>query len=250
MLSVAIALLYAYTSLPQNIIPGTCNFYSGISCTDIILSRNVLVVYLVNSQSFPINAPVFHASINGHSTALVSCVPDFILPGGSMSCTTSQLPADLDLNLGALANGHLYLNAAYCGLVSNYTSTGDCTSAPIMNYSGGFSAHSEQQPTILPYASNYIIYVIAPNTPVSHGNARIPFYTQVMFGNYPVVGATVSVSLSNSMFDIQPLATTTNITGSALGYIWGGNGPATVEITASLGDTAGTTSNTATITFT
>jgi hypothetical protein len=152
--------------------------------------------------------------------------------------------------LGTLSSGSLYLSAAYCGLVNNYAMTGNCVSAPIQVYSGIFAAHSEPMPSPIPYASNYVIYVSAKNASQGYGTVMDPIYAQVMLGNYPVSGETVSFSLNNAGFYLQPTSTITNMTGNAFGYVWGGTGPSIVVVTASLGNTGGAPSNTFAITIT
>jgi hypothetical protein len=248
LLALVLVVLYAYVSLPPNIAPGTCNFYSGMSCTDMVLSSNGLIMFLVNSQSFPISTPTLYASINNRNTITASCVPNFVLPGGVMSCTINALPVSTPL--GTLSNGYVYLSAAYCGLATNYATTGNCITAPTLTYSGSFTAHTEPQQNPIPYASNYIIYVSAKYATLSHGTTLDPFYTQVMLGNSPVAGETVSFTINNNAFYLQPITTLTNMTGNALGYVWGGGGAGRVTVTATLGSTSGTPSNTVTITFT
>ena len=245
--AVVLALLYSYTSLPANIVPGSCNFYSSISCTDIVFSTNSLTLYLINSQTFPISGPALYASINGHNTVTASCVPDFVLPGGLIACAISPLPVSMPF--GTLAGGSLYLTGAYCGLATNYVLTGNCVTAPTITYSGSFSAHSEPQPNPMPYASNYTIYITAQNATQSHGTARDPLYAQVMLGNYPVEGMTVSFSLNNAGFFLQTPITTTNVTGGALDYVWGGSS-SNIIVTVSIGTVGSTPSNTVTISFT
>ena len=164
-----------------------------------------------------------------------------------MVCVVSALPVSVPL--GASSSGNLYLSAAYCGLASNYATSGNCGLAPVLTYSGSFSAHSEPVSNPIPYASNYVIYFSARNVSQYFGPARDPLYAQVMLGNYPVLGATVSFSLNNYAFSLQPTATATNATGNALSYVWGGTGPASVIVTASLGSATGTPSNTCTIQF-
>jgi hypothetical protein len=246
--SIVLVLLYTYTTLPATIVPNTCSFYSGIGCTDIVLSPNALTLYLVNLQTFPINTPNVIASINNQNTIVGACVPNFVLPGGSMACTVNALPVSIPL--GMLSSGSLYLSAAYCGLVNNYAMTGNCISAPIQAYSGSFAAHSEPATSPIPYASNYVIYVSARNASQIYGTALDPIYAQVMLGNYPVSGETVSFTVNNVGFYLQPTSTITNMTGNAMGYIWEGGGPASVIVTAALGNTGGAPSNTFTITFT
>lgn len=248
MISVLLALLFSYTTIPPNIAPGACNFYSSMSCSDIQLSTNALTMYIVNSQSFPVSSPTMYVSINSQNSITATCIPNFVLPGGEITCTISPLP--VKAALGALASGYMYLSAAYCGLANNYALTGNCISAPTMTYAGSFSAHSEPQSNPVPYASNYIIYITVKNATQSHGTAKDPFYTQVMLGNNPVIGATLSFSLNNNAFYLQPSATLTNITGNALSYVWGGSGATNIILTASLGNVIGTPSNTANIIFT
>ena len=247
-ISVVLGLLYTYTSLPASIIPGTCTFYSSVSCTDILLNSNALILYLINSQPFPITSPALYAVISSQNSVTTNCIPNLVLPGGSLTCVINSLPVSTPL--GALGSGSLYLSAAYCGLANNYMATMNCVTAPTLTYSGSFTAHSEPLPSTIPYASNYVIYLTAKNTTQSHGSARDPIYAQVMLGIYPVVGETVSFALSNSAFSSQVPAAITNTTGNAIGYVWGGTGSATLVVTASIGSAGSSPSNTLAITFT
>ena len=248
LIAIVLALLYSYITLPANIVPGSCNFYGSISCSDIQLSAHALTLYVLNSQSFPMNGPSLYVSIGGQNSVTSSCVPNFVLPGGEMASTVNSLP--ITTTLSSLYSGYLYLSAGYCGLANNYATTGNCVSAPSLTYSGSFSAHSEPQTNPIPYAANYVIYVTVKNASQSHGTMKDPFYAQVMMGNFPVVGATLSFTSNNPAFYLQTSATITNVTGNSLSYIWGGGGPVNVMITATLGSTGGTPSNTANIVFT
>jgi hypothetical protein len=129
--------------------------------------------------------------------------------------------------------------------------TGNCASAPTQSYTGSFTAHTEPVTNQIPSAASYTIYVTVKNaTQNSYLAAGDPLYAQVMLGNAPVAGATISFTSNNNAFYVQPVTATTNVTGNALGYIWGtGTSLANVLITAYLGSVGGTPSNTLVVTY-
>lgn len=243
-LAIVLALIYVYSSSSLSYIPGSCAFSSGITCGDIVLGTNTITqvttisLFLINSQQYPINSPVMYVRIGGKNTTTSACTPTFVLPGGSMVCTSPALPTNVAL--GVLSSGSLYVNATYCGLSNNYVSTGSCLGSSIQTYSGTFSAHAAPMLS----TATYGIFVTARNLTQLAGTARDPVYALVQFFGYPMPGATVSFLTNNGLFNFQPLATTTNSTGNAIAYIWG-NVVNTVIVTA----TFGTVSNTVSISF-
>ncbi|MEM0150052.1 MAG: hypothetical protein QXW10_04105, partial [Candidatus Micrarchaeaceae archaeon] len=126
LVSIIIALLYLYVIVPKVIVPSSCTFVSGAYCNDLMVGTNVtthatmLAVFLTNTQPYPIQDPKLYAKISNTSTIASPCEPKFVLPGGSMICTVA-LP--VSTSLGTFVSGSVYLNATYCGLAPNYTTT-------------------------------------------------------------------------------------------------------------------------------
>jgi hypothetical protein len=250
LIAVISSLLYLYITVPHVIVPTTCNFISGAYCNDLVVGSNatthvsMLAVFLTNTQSYPILNPKLSINVNGVNTSAQACKPNYVLPGGAIICQV-QLP--VQEALGAFVSGKIYLNASYCGLVSNYTPQG-CASAPRQTYIGSFTSHTAP----LVSTKSSITLRAGNSTQSAISSVKDPLYATVKLLGYPTTGATVNftatfVNGTNAVppYSISPPITTTNTTGVALSYIYGSK-VAKVNVTAGY---AGYT-NTTTINFT
>jgi len=251
LIAVISSLLYLYITVPHVIVPTTCNFISGAYCNDLVVGSNatthvsMLAVFLTNTQSYPILNPKLFINVNGVNTSAQACKPNYVLPGGAIICQV-QLP--VQEALGAFVSGKIYLNASYCGLVSNYTPQG-CASAPRQTYIGSFTSHTAP----LVSTTSSITLRAGNSTQSAISSVKDPLYATVKLLGYPTTGATVNFTatfVANSTnavppYSISPPITTTNTTGVALSYIYGSK-VAKINVTAGY---AGYT-NTTTINFT
>jgi len=251
LIAIIASLLYLYLGVPHVIVPTTCSFVTGAYCNDLVVGSNVtthastLAVFLTDTQPYPILNPKLFINVNGVNTSAQTCKPNYVLPGGAIICQV-QLP--VQESLGASVSGKIYLNASYCGLVSNYTPQG-CASAPRQTYIGSFTSH-----TVPLVSTNSSITLRAGNSTQSAiSSVKDPLYATVKLLGYPTTGATVNFTATfvangtNAVppYSISPPITTTNTTGVALSYIYGSE-VAKVYVTAGY---AGY-SNTITINFT
>lgn len=237
LLVVIISLIFLYLVAPQQIVPSTCTFNTGLYCKDIVMGTNLIThtttmsLSLVNVQAYPIRNPSLLAQVNNVNTTPVTCTPTFVLSGGDIICT-------LDLQTNTVINelrlGNLYLMANACGLSVNYSIRRNCSTAPQQTYIGSFNAHAA--PLI---STQSTISLSVANATQTAGLGKDQLYATVKILGYPLAGATVNFTANNLMYTISPNVTTTNTIGTALSYIWGSQ-PNNVLVTASY---AGLSSN-------
>jgi YVTN family beta-propeller protein len=135
---IATVLLYTLFQSPQSKVPNSCTFSGGVTCTDLILSSNVIgrssqvTVLLSNAGDEPIAAVSAKVSVKGTNSSLFSCVPHYVKPGGSILCIVNVSTRTL---AGQLLSGTIYLSEQNCAFSS---SSQTCQGAAKQTYSGSF----------------------------------------------------------------------------------------------------------------
>lgn len=212
-------LLYLFSNLPTTAPPTKCTFISGAYCDAIVAQANTLnhqtsiVLFITNSQPYPIANPSLFAKVNGQNTSSTSCSPNYVLAGGSLVCT---LPLSSLTSLGQFLAGQLYLNATYCGLQANYSQANMCSGSPRETYSGNFNSHVE--PMI---GANTVITLAVQNTTQQANGALDQLTANVALLGHPLPGAPVNFTANVPEYGISPNITVTNGAGEAVSYIWG-----------------------------
>ena len=213
-IAVAVALLYLYLVAPRVIVSSQCSFKIGAYCEDMVLGSNTIThatemaLFLTNTQTYPMLNPSLYVSINGKNTTAYACKPYYVLPGGSIICTI-PVP-NVTSSLGEFFAGNIYLNATYCGLVSNPFNITSCKSAPIQTYSGSFNAHAA------PLISTTTSVSLSANQSrfPADGSYDAVFATVKMLG-YPLKGATVNFTVNTANAKVFPLSASSNSRGIA-----------------------------------
>ncbi|MEM4839516.1 MAG: hypothetical protein QXX90_02305 [Candidatus Micrarchaeaceae archaeon] len=213
-IAVAVALLYLYLVAPRVIVSSQCSFKIGAYCEDMVLGSNTtthateMALFLTNTQTYPMLNPHLYVSINGKNTTSYACKPYYVLPGGSIICTV-PVP-NVTSSLGEFFAGNIYLNATYCGLVSNPFNVTSCKSAPTQTYSGNFNAHAA------PLISTTTSVSLSANQSQfpADGSYDSVFATVKMLG-YPLKGATVNFTVNTSNAKVFPLSASSDSRGIA-----------------------------------
>ncbi len=219
-ISLVVVILFVYTAAPQAIVINTCNFVDGAYCNDMIVATNAIThvtsvgLFLTNIQQYPLKNPELFVSINRVNTTQSKCSPNFVLAGGSILCTVI-LP--VNSTIGEFLSGTIYLNATYCGLsTKSYASTHNCSTGVQQTYIGSFAGHT--QPLVS--TKSFITLTATNYTQAANGNPDQLTATVKLLG-YPLKGATVNFTTSNSVYSISSNPSATNAAGSALSSISG-----------------------------
>ena len=229
-IAVVASILYLYTAAPTQLVSNTCNFVNGAYCNDMVIATNTLThvttvgFFLTNTQKYPLKNPQLYVSVNNANTTQFPCTPNFVLAGGSILCTVT---VPVNSNIGSFLSGGVYMNATYCGLSStSYANAHNCSAGVKETYVGNFAGHAQPfvstQSTISLSAVNY--------TQVANGNPDQLSAVIKLLG-YPLKGATVNFTSSNTLYVVSPNLTTTNAAGSAISFV-SGNTVGTVTINA------------------
>ena len=219
-ISLVVVILFVYTAAPQAIVINTCNFVDGAYCNDMIVATNAIThvtsvgLFLTNIQQYPLKNPELFVSINRVNTTQSKCSPNFVLAGGSILCTVI-LP--VNSTIGEFLSGTIYLNATYCGLsTKSYASIHNCSTGVQQTYIGSFAGHT--QPLVS--TKSFITLTATNYTQAANGNPDQLTATVKLLG-YPLKGATVNFTTSNSVYSISSNPSATNAAGSALSSISG-----------------------------
>ncbi len=229
-ITLIVSIFYFYISAPTQAVSNTCNFVSGVYCSDIVLGTNltthatVLALFLINSQQEPISNPMISAQVNLLNSQKFGCAPDYVLPGGSILCI-ANLP--INTTTGSLVSGRMYLSGTYCSLSGGSYSSGGCPGATNQTYVGIFALHT--QPLI---SEKTTLNLTATNFTEAANNSLDRLTATVNLLGYPLRGATIRFAENNTAYLLQPNFTLSDIYGNTLNYISGGI-PGKVIVTAS-----------------
>jgi len=150
-MGIVVSIIYLYVSEPALLVTNSCNFISGLYCQEVVLTTNTLthntlaVLFLTNSNPYPLNGISSYLHINNANTTPTPCYPTNIpIPtGGQVSCVLSL---NTNTVLNAFLSGTIYVNATYCGLATSYQASQNCSvsSAESEIYKGSFAGHTQQ----------------------------------------------------------------------------------------------------------
>lgn len=230
-ITIVVAILYFYYSIPTQIVSNSCTFVNGAYCTDFIIGTNTathnttLGFFLTNLQSYPLVNPKMYAHVGNSNSIAYDCSPHVVLPGGSMICVVN---VSTSTSIGSFLSGSLYLNATNCGLsASSYLATHNCSKAVNQTYTGSFVGHAaglvSTKSSITLTASNY---TQSANGALDQLNATVTLL------GYPLNGGTVNFTVNNTAFSVSPNMTNTNVKGVAVSDL-SGNSAGGVLVTAS-----------------
>ena len=140
-IALVLAVLFLFVSLPSTLLPFACNFYSGFTCQDAVLSINgtsgaVLVLIASDSVSGVVrlgdSSNNFSATLNGHMSTGGYCAPNATTSGQEIYCIANF---DSTPKLGALYSGTFDIYADFCASgISN--STPNCAAGSNYTYGG------------------------------------------------------------------------------------------------------------------
>lgn len=173
-LTIVVAVLLAFITLPSTSVPNQCSFTSTVTCVDFVLGSSAgkvttMTINITNSQQYPILNPDLIVEVNGKNSSSAICTPADVNPGEALSCS---LTLPVNTSLGTLLAGDLYLSIDNCALSSNYIGSGmqnACTSAPTETILGHYVGHTEVPYTI---TTGGLLYVSTfhSGTPFTPGN--------------------------------------------------------------------------------
>ncbi|MEM4099008.1 MAG: hypothetical protein QXW57_04595 [Candidatus Micrarchaeaceae archaeon] len=241
LIAILAAMFYFFVIAPSSILPNSCSFSYGATCSSLIFGSNStassVAVFLTNPQEYPIIDPVLFLNSTYIGSSTTACKPNFVLPGGAILCNVTI--SSKSVALGTLVNGKLFLRARPCP--SGNASS--CSSTPMQTYAGSFTSH------VSPILSSTPIQVslsAANTTQAADGMPDMLTATVKMLG-YPVASATVNFSVLQSQpsVTIQPKIANGGANGVAISHISSmSTGQSTVIATF-----AGAISNPVTINF-
>ena len=208
---IAAVLLFVFALAPANIPPYSCTISSGISCKAILINSNTITessLLLSNSQEYPVENVMISINAGNAGSASVTCIPDYVLPGGSILCSL--------ILSGSAAGGHtesgsINLTAYTCTEVS-----GSCSSTILQRYTGTFFAKVSSGPIASLQPS---VHLSAQATRVPAGLSNYPVVATVEIFGYPLEGATVEFSAERAPSEISTEYENTNSNGNATVYI-------------------------------
>ena len=92
-ISLAIAVLFLFFSIPKAVIPFQCSFYTGFACTDVELLERAggasLVVVATDTQPGTVNVSAFNAVVNNQQSAQGFCEPPQVSDGQLLYCVAN-----------------------------------------------------------------------------------------------------------------------------------------------------------------
>lgn len=136
-ITVAIAVLFLFISLPKSILPTECNFYNTFGCYDAIYGLNytssnvptgtALLVVANFEQPGIINTSSFSAFINSVESTSGYCAPKVALQGQKIYCIAYF--KGQTLTPGHLYSGTFSIYGNYCAVAPSKISTAYCPKA-------------------------------------------------------------------------------------------------------------------------
>ncbi len=190
---VAMVLLYSFSSSPGNIVVNTCQFSGGPTCLESVIginsvtSNTALVLFLANSQTYPITGPNAIARIGSVNSSTAVCQPNYVKPGGVILCIINLTPK---ATLNQLLSGKVYLSAYNCAT----TTSPDCIGAVKESYLGYFAGHTQY---INAYKAHITLTAAANSIPPN--GQKDELVAHVQFLGYSIGEATVNFTADNSI---------------------------------------------------
>lgn len=205
------ALIYVYAIAPSLAAPTLCSFNYGASCNEAILGSNsvgtTVVMLISNSQPRPIANPSMLVNLAGKGNVTASCMPDYVLPGSSMSCSVS---VPIAYGQGTYLVSQLYLLEQLC---DSGPAVSSCR-GPLQQLQGNMDTHVQQMASTNPVS----ISLRAENNTAGADGTPDRLAAAVAILGYPYRGASVAYS-DNQSFPISPSVTDTDINGVSTSYI-------------------------------
>ncbi|MEM0200816.1 MAG: hypothetical protein QXD23_00205 [Candidatus Micrarchaeaceae archaeon] len=202
--------VYLLTSL-NTVVPNTCTFNSGFSCTDFLVETNSLsstvLMLLSNNQNYPITSATAVVNLSSIGTVVAHCLPTYVIPGGDILCTgtTSNIIGNnVDLS------GKATVNASECISISNPVA---CTQKYNINYTATLNTKTTT------YANNICSISLSFTTGTITG-VQYPLSAEVTLNGNPISGATVNFSSSSNYLSITPHYENTVDNGTATTHIF------------------------------
>jgi len=145
-ISIVLLLLFAFSSIPKNILPTQCSFYSGFQCLDAALVVNAsgvpeLIVIASDSEPGVVNVSSFSAFLNYHSSKSGYCVPRVATAGEKIYCIANFTGS---VTLGSVYTGTFKVIANYCAN-SPANITAFCPAGSAYTYGGNIRVQATKQ---------------------------------------------------------------------------------------------------------
>ncbi|MEM3199314.1 MAG: hypothetical protein QXD11_01050, partial [Candidatus Micrarchaeaceae archaeon] len=210
LIAIFLAALYFFVIVPYVLNPNYCVFSNGVACEAMFLATNLthattIGLLLTNTQSTPISNPSILASVNNANSSIARCMPNYVLPGGSIICIL-KLPMSSSIN--TYLSGSFYLHADSC----TYVNQANCTLHQV--YNAKFSGHT----TLMPSPKVSISLSVASNSVPADGTP-VQLSAFVKLFGYPLKGAVVNFTSNASSAYISPAYTLSDTQGHAISSI-------------------------------
>ncbi|MCL4374116.1 MAG: hypothetical protein M1360_03985 [Candidatus Marsarchaeota archaeon] len=185
-IAVAVLLLFMYFSLPKNILPSACNFYSGFNCADAVYANtstgSELLIVATDMMPGIVNTSSFGAYLGYINSTSGYCAPSFAIAGQEMYCIAYFNSKAV---LGRSYGGTFHIKANYCaaGAASIYNAS--CSASSNFTYSGYLTVSA----SVLPTSSVSNTYYVPINITNSQQGA-VPAHFQQMIQFAPSTYAT------------------------------------------------------------
>ena len=175
-ISIVLLLLFAFSSIPKNILPTQCSFYSGFQCLDAALVVNAsgvpeLIVIASDSEPGVVNVSSFSAFLNYHSSKSGYCVPRVATAGEKIYCIANFTGS---VTLGSVYTGTFKVIANYCAN-SPANITAFCPAGSTYTYGGNIRVQATKQVLGTPYYLNIKITNSQVSAVPSHFQQEIQF---------------------------------------------------------------------------
>ncbi|MEM0149880.1 MAG: hypothetical protein QXW10_03230, partial [Candidatus Micrarchaeaceae archaeon] len=149
-IAIALMLLFMFFSLPKNILPSTCNFYSGFNCADAVYANtstgSELIIAATDMMPGVVNTSSFSVYLSYVNSTSGYCAPTFAIAGQQIYCVAFfSSKASLGKSYGGIfkvkanycAAGPSTINNVSCASSSNYTYAGYLTVSASVLPQGG-----------------------------------------------------------------------------------------------------------------
>ncbi|EQD57043.1 hypothetical protein B2A_05001, partial [mine drainage metagenome] len=216
-IGIIIGLLYFYGFMSLALRPTGCTINGNLYCEDSMLGMYthngayVMGVLMTNTNQYPISNPTINVSYNGYNSGKAECIDGMVPPGGAFLCIVN-LPTN-KLSIGEYIKPTVHIQAGNCALSKAYLINGSCANATTEIFKGSAYGFIRYLPS-----DNLSISLAPRNANFAANGTRYAFKATITLFGYPLKGANVGFSSSNTIVSLSNTNVATAYSGYAYDY--------------------------------
>lgn len=186
-ITVVISIIITLAYIPRNSIPQSCDFYGGLTCTDVAyfnLSHaggSSLVISAIDAEPGIMNVSSFNAVVDYRKSFKGSCYPNPVSQGDIIYCTANFTEGT---STGITYSGTFNISAQYCTPGPEEIATANCSAlAPASLFSGTFFVSSSPSGIAAELPLAYVPITLTNSQQIASG-APLQIYITVNSVNY------------------------------------------------------------------